>query len=73
MGKIKETIERLKNMLDKDKNNKWGENLVILIIIGMIIIIAGGTLFGGNDKKKMKTKSKAVKLWTIPGSFEYRC
>jgi len=33
MGKIKETIERLKNMLDKDKNNKWGENLVILIII----------------------------------------
>jgi len=59
MGKIKETIERLKNMLDKDKNNKWGENLVILIIIGMIIIIAGGTLFGGNDKKKDENKVKS--------------
>ncbi|HOM01343.1 MAG TPA: stage III sporulation protein AG [Acetivibrio sp.] len=56
MGKIKETIERFKNMLDKDKNNKWGENLVILIIIGMIVIIAGGTLFGGNDKKKDEGK-----------------
>ncbi|HHV28601.1 stage III sporulation protein AG [Acetivibrio mesophilus] len=52
MGKIKETIDRLKSMLDKDKNSKWGENLVILIIIGVIIIIAGGTLFGGNNKKK---------------------
>ena len=59
MGKIKETIERLKNMLDKDKNNKWGENLVILIIIGMIIIIAGGTLFGSHDKKKDENKVKS--------------
>lgn len=52
MGKIKETIERFKSMLDKDKNSKWGENLVIFIIIGVIIIIAGGTLFGGDNKKK---------------------
>ncbi|GAE87650.1 stage III sporulation protein AG [Acetivibrio straminisolvens] len=57
MGKIKETIKRLKSMLDKDKNNKWGENLVILIIIGMIVIIAGGTLFGGNEKKKDESKN----------------
>jgi len=35
----------------------------------MIIIIAGGTLFEAMTRKKMKTKSKAVKLWTIPGKF----
>ncbi|MFZ5985784.1 MAG: stage III sporulation protein AG [Bacillota bacterium] len=58
MGKIKRIIEYVKNLFNKENNNKWGENLIILIIIGVIVIIAGGTLFGDNDKKKNESLNK---------------
>ncbi|AEV68666.1 stage III sporulation protein AG [Acetivibrio clariflavus] len=51
MDKLKKLVEYLRKLLKNDKNNKVGENLIILIIIGIIIIIAGSTLFDGEGKK----------------------
>ncbi|HPT90346.1 MAG TPA: stage III sporulation protein AG [Acetivibrio sp.] len=52
MDRIKKVLKHIKDMFDKEKNSKWGENLVIIIIIGVIIIIAGGALFDDNGTKK---------------------
>lgn len=60
MDKLKKIVEYFKKLLKNDKNNKMGENLIILIIIGVIIIIAGSTLFGNQDKEKKDTVSQKV-------------
>ncbi|HPU41675.1 MAG TPA: stage III sporulation protein AG [Acetivibrio clariflavus] len=60
MDKLKKFVEYLRKLLKNDKNNKMGENLIILVIIGIIIIIAGSTLFEGEGKKDKKIASNKV-------------
>jgi len=65
MDKIKKLMEYFKKLLKSEKNNKMGENLIILIIIGVIIIIAGSTLFGEKDKPKNDNTGKSVDNKTV--------
>lgn len=60
MDKIKKVMGYLKKLFKSEKNNKMGENLIILIIIGVIIIIAGSTLFGEKGKPKNNNAGKSV-------------
>lgn len=60
MKTIQKIIKSIKNYLNKDKNNKLGENLVILIIIGIIIIIAASTLFDNTNGKKKQAEETVL-------------
>lgn len=60
MDKIKKVMGYFKTLFKSEKNNKMGENLIILIIIGVIIIIAGSTLFGEKDTHKNDNAGKGV-------------
>ncbi len=59
MDKFKKIIEYFKHMFKAEKNNKMGENLIVLIIIGVIVIIAGSTLFQGGGKQEKKDNGKS--------------
>ena len=59
MNAFKKFFVFVKNYINKNKNNKLGENLVIFIIVGIIIIIAGGTIFdGGKPEKKSENENQ---------------
>lgn len=70
MDTIKKVMGYLKKLLKSEKNNKMGENLIILIIIGVIIIIAGSTLFGEKDKTKKDNAGKSVEDKSVENAEE---
>lgn len=52
METLKKILEGIKTLFNKEKKNKFGENLIVFIIIGIIIIIAGGTFFDNRNQEK---------------------
>ncbi len=70
MDKIKKVMGYFKKLFKSEKNNKMGENLIILIIIGVIIIIAGSTLFGEKDKPKKDNARKIVEDESVENAEE---